>query len=97
MMRAGIDSPGQTANDYQPSGGKIPAQPLSHLIPIRGRTTRPDDRNRMAIQKFNVSAYIQEGRRIEDLSKPRRILRFIPSKHLAAILFGLSNFLRRGA
>jgi hypothetical protein len=31
------------------------------LIPVRRRTTRLYNRNQMAIQKFNVSANIQQG------------------------------------
>jgi hypothetical protein len=37
-------------------------QPLNHLIPVRGRTTRPEDRKQVSAHKLNVSWHIQDGR-----------------------------------
>ena len=96
-MRAGINSAGQAAGDYQAPFGQIPRQPLRHLIPVRGRTTRADDRNHVAIQKFNVSANIQEGRRIVNLAQPLRVFRFVPREQTAACGLGLSQLLRGSA
>ena len=51
----------------------------------------------MAIQKFHVSADIQEGRGIVDLAEEARILGFLPGEQLAAGLLSLSHFLCRSA
>src|SRR5580658_1515319 len=61
LMSAGINAARQPADDYQTPMSQIPGQFLRHLIPERGRTTRPDDGNQVANKKFNVSAHIQEG------------------------------------
>jgi hypothetical protein len=62
FMGIAIDAARQTADDYQASIGEVPCQLLHHLIPAGGRTTRADDGNQAAVQKFNFSKSIQEGR-----------------------------------
>jgi hypothetical protein len=80
-VRAGINPPPrQPTGDDNPSLGEIPAQPLPDLIPRRGRTTRPHNRDQMPTQKFNVSEHIQEVRRIVNLAKPGQLLRLVPGK-----------------
>jgi hypothetical protein len=78
LVRAGIDPTRQAADDHQAAIGQILGQLLRHLIPIGRRTTRTHDRNQMAIEKFNVSADIEERRRVVNLAQALRVLRFVP-------------------
>jgi hypothetical protein len=50
----------------------------------------------VAVQKFCVSADIQEGWRIVNLAEEMRIGGFIPSDEAVASLLGLGQFLRGG-
>jgi hypothetical protein len=68
FVRAGINAARQAADDYQATISQVPSQLLCHLIPVGGGTTRADGGNQVAIQKFNVSPDIQEGRRIINLA-----------------------------
>ena len=57
---------------------------LSHLIPVGGWASRTDHGNDVAVQKFHVSADIEEWWRVVDFAEPRRILGFVPSEQAAA-------------
>src|SRR5580658_4257605 len=95
-MCASINSASQSADDDQPSSGQISTQPLSHLIPIGGRTTRPDHGNSVPIKKFCVSANIQDGWGIVNLAEKMRIGRFVPSHEPVTSLLSLRQLLRGG-
>ena len=48
----------------------------------------------MFVEKFNVSADIQQGRRIVDFAKAGRILGFIPRQQFTASRLGCCQLLR---
>src|SRR5580704_3270954 len=96
-MGAAIDAARQTADDDQASIGEVSCQPLCHLIPVGSRTTRADDGNYVAIQKFNVSADIQEGWRVVNLAKTLRVLRLVPGEQANSSGLSLGQFFRSGA
>ena len=50
-------------------------------------------RQNVAVQKFNVTANIQEGRRVIDLAETRGVLGFVPREEAAARRLGLGQFL----
>ena len=65
-MRAGINA---AADDCQAAIGQIPGHTFGRLIPLRGRTSRANDGNRVAIQKFNISAHVEQRRRTVNLAQ----------------------------
>lgn len=58
-MRAGINAAREAAEDCQAAIGQIPGPASRDLIPLRGRTSRANDGNLVAIQKFNISAHLE--------------------------------------
>ena len=97
FMRAGIDAPREPTDDDQTAIGQIPGQFLRHLIPVGRRTTRTHDRNQMTVQKFNVSAHIEERRRIVNFAQALRILGFVPGEQPNTGGLGLGQFFRGSA
>jgi hypothetical protein len=73
-------APRESADDYRAAIGQIPSETFRHLIPVRGRTSRANDGNLVAIQKFNISAHIQQRRRIVNLAQALRVLRLVPAE-----------------
>ena len=79
-MRSGINAAREPAGDYQAAIGQIPCQTFCHLIPVGGRTTRAYDPNLVAIQKFNISANIEQRRWIINFVQTLRVLRLVPGE-----------------
>jgi hypothetical protein len=92
-VRAGINATRQAADDNQAAFGQFSSELLCPLIPAGGGTTRVDDGNQMAIQKFNVSAHIQEGWWVVNLAQALRVLRLVPSEQADSGGLGLGEFL----
>src|SRR5690348_4600400 len=55
FVGAGIYSTRQAADDDKAMVGQIAPKPLSHLIPVGRRTSRANDGDGVAIEKFRVS------------------------------------------
>lgn len=94
-MCAGIHAPREAAHDYQPAIGQIPRQTFCHLIPVGARTSRTYDRNLVAIQKFNISANIEQRRRIINFAQTLRVLRLVPCEQPDSGWPGLIPWQRR--
>jgi|HubBroStandDraft_3_1064219.scaffolds.fasta_scaffold11536_3 hypothetical protein len=79
-MCARIHAAREAAHDYQPAIGQIPRQTFCDLIPVVGRTSRTYDRNLVAIQKFNISANIEQRRRIINFAQTLRVQRLFRAR-----------------
>jgi hypothetical protein len=88
-----VDAAGEAAGYDEAAVGQIPGQALSHLIPVGGWTARADDRDDVAAQKLNVSAHIQERRRIVDLLEALGVLGLVPREQSATCRLYLSQLL----
>jgi hypothetical protein len=92
-----VDSARQPVDDNETPISQISRQPLCHLIPVRGGTTRPDDRECVAIEKIRVSLHIEKRRGVANLAQELRIVWLIPGDRAAFGRVGLHHCAARCA
>ena len=96
-MRAGIHAAREAADDYQAAIGQVSGEALRHLIPVGGGTSRADDGNLVAIQKFNISADIEKRRRVVNLAQALGVFGLVPGEQADSGGLRLGEFLGGGA
>jgi hypothetical protein len=92
-VRRAVDSARQPADDEQASLGQVPRHPVGYLIPVRRRTSRADDGDRVTPQSLRIAAPVQQRRRIVDLQQAMRVFGILPVKQAAARPADLRQFL----
>jgi hypothetical protein len=66
------------AHDGEPRPGQVRGQPPGHGQPVRPRVARPDNSNTEAIVFLELSAHIQERRRVGNLPQKSGITGLVP-------------------
>jgi hypothetical protein len=77
--------------------GQVPRQPFRYLITIRGRASRPHDRNYVTVQNLLIPPDIQQRRRIVNFQQALRIVALLPVYQAAAALAHLRQLFLRVA